>query len=976
MAFLTNVYPPILPEMIPAFIKTGDCKIPYELSPYMQEKQAIYIHISIVDIKTNESVLDTTKWPAGIKTATIFKKTVTESNPYPFEAVISPKDMKGGKFEQDAIYKIQMRFISADLAKASDIIVDKQTNKIKVYNTVTWMHDHRNYFSEWSKACLVKAIAAPIVTLKDLPAKQKTVFFTEFVDVIGNVTFNSQNQYQQECLSHYNIKIYEKSNLKTPVYESEEIYTNSDFPNNINYSINYNLEDAVNYVLKLNYTTNNLYSSSIQREFMITQTGYGELKATISATMDEDRGIVKVELKPTDNKKIFMGSITIRRTSSKSNFTIWEDVFTDYNLYMQNGLNYIWYDKTVQAGVWYHYCAQRRDVIGNRGIIIKTKSPVICSLDDIFLTNINGQLRIRFNPSINEFKYNITESQQIGLGAKYPQIKRNSNNFYRSFPISGLISSFMDTTDWYDPHFYDGTFHNNENQIKDFTSKDKIYGDYKQLYNNYNDNYNITEYDDYIYERKFREKVYDFLYNHDVKLFRSTTEGNILIKLINLDFQPVQSLGRRLYSFSATAVEIDESNLSNYKKYNIQSFENINSNKVLKNVNLLGQLYGSFSSKIKNPHSQSGTLIKQSDYFINTDLVSTIIKENISNKTVSFISQDDIDQYDTSTPKATLADFHYNLKYLKWLRVEFTSEPYLIWDSGMGVLYKVDTEEDVQIARERGFSGDYSTVVPGYVIIINGKQILIKNTVERRLMRDYNELEFSLPYGEIINVGYFELKSPTTQITKIQMKYPAKATIDYLANVDIVENTEKLIKSATEQHKVGQLEDIFDPGEQIIRWIYNKYSYEDKQNNFERILDVIGINIEAAPGTIAYIRDSYDDNVYNKHVLQNGFLNLRDENNEVTIMGLQFHGIQLKEKKSDEATLIKQDQFINTNITVQSEDEVQNPIINGIYNVNGQKRIYYHNEWFGFDQTENAVLCKTKAIINFYFTKLKGVYAG
>jgi hypothetical protein len=42
----------------------------------------------------------------------------------------------------------------------------------------------------------------------------------------------------------------------------------------------------------------------------------------------------------------------------------------------------------------------------------------------------------------------------------------------------------------------------------------------------------ITEYNDYIYEREFRKKVYDFLYKHNVKLFRSTTEGNILIKLI------------------------------------------------------------------------------------------------------------------------------------------------------------------------------------------------------------------------------------------------------------------------------------------------------------------------------------------------------------------------------------------------------------------------------------------------------------
>jgi len=39
---------------------------------------------------------------------------------------------------------------------------------------------------------------------------------------------------------------------------------------------------------------------------------------------------------------------------------------------------------------------------------------------------------------------------------------------------------------------------------------------------------------------------------------------------MNIDFQPIEVLGRRLYSFTATAVEVDEANLINYDKYNIQ----------------------------------------------------------------------------------------------------------------------------------------------------------------------------------------------------------------------------------------------------------------------------------------------------------------------------------------------------------------------------------------------------------------------
>ena len=61
----------------------------------------------------------------------------------------------------------------------------------------------------------------------------------------------------------------------------------------------------------------------------------------------------------------------------------------------------------------------------------------------------------------------------------------------------------------------------------------------------------------------------DYLYDNTVKLFRSTTEGNILIKLMNISFQPMNELGRMLYSFSASAVEIADFNIDNCKKYNI-----------------------------------------------------------------------------------------------------------------------------------------------------------------------------------------------------------------------------------------------------------------------------------------------------------------------------------------------------------------------------------------------------------------------
>jgi hypothetical protein len=132
---------------------------------------------------------------------------------------------------------------------------------------------------------------------------------------------------------------------------------------------------------------------------------------------------------------------------------------------------------------------------------------------------------------------------------------------YRTFNISGLIAAYCD-----------------EENL--FTDKDEVYGQYKSWYHEYNEVNNIKDYNDILYEKEFRNKVMDFLYDNTVKLFRSPTEGNILVKLSNISFTPETVLGRMLYSFSATAYEIDNISIDNYIKYNIMLLESISSKEI------------------------------------------------------------------------------------------------------------------------------------------------------------------------------------------------------------------------------------------------------------------------------------------------------------------------------------------------------------------------------------------------------------
>ena len=230
--------------------------------------------------------------------------------------------------------------------------------------------------------------------------------------------------------------------------------------------------------------------------------------------------------------------------------------------------HYLWYDTTIESGVWYKYRVRQ---VAENGRVSATQNPVICVFEDVFLTNNDRQLKIQFNPTVSDFRYNVNESQQVTLGSQFPYIRRNGDNYYRSFSVGGLISALMDQQNWYDSNYnQDHGYFYNKNVAESFTTPKQVYGDVAvTLYENYNDINNIDQYKDYIYEKQFRQKVMEFLYQNSPKLFRSLTEGNILIKLNNIAFSPVESLGRMLYSFSATATEIDENNLDKLHEYNL-----------------------------------------------------------------------------------------------------------------------------------------------------------------------------------------------------------------------------------------------------------------------------------------------------------------------------------------------------------------------------------------------------------------------
>lgn len=218
----------------------------------------------------------------------------------------------------------------------------------------------------------------------------------------------------------------------------------------------------------------------------------------------------------------------------------------------------------------------------------------------------------------------------------------------------------------------------------------------------------------------------------------------------------------------------------------------------------------------------------------------------------------------------------------------------------------------------------------GHIVEINGAEMIVYPRMERRPTGQPGNGSTA---AKIVHLGVFELKEDNTLVTDLRFKYPTAVTIDYIANLEEVEDTSGLANRIYYYHKPGQLYGSFEPKDSLMRKIYNKYLLNYKKY-YQRLLDVTGIQVEGQPGAVVYVKDS-KDTALNRHVLENGYLQLRD--NEAIIEGLYFCGVHLTECTDPLETEIvnglTDDDFELQDGVYDSIDEIKNPVNAGIYQI-------------------------------------------
>lgn len=771
-----TLFPPVLESWLPAFIADEGVHVPWTLSsltgggPEIEYSLRYLSNNKEVDNKSHK---------------------ITRTNPF---------FIPGDKFQAGQSYKLQARFCGAGE-------------------------------SEWSRVCLLKAINRPALTTCFDDIAQigtDTPIVTGQLDTASN-----------ETLGSYVIKLYD--NTDELIYDSKTIYSDPYSPNSIYHIIPLKLTNGMTYTSKISYTTANGYQGSKDNTFVVRTDTSMSMDCEWTAEPDLDNGGIHLHARFIKGEDIDFRRIVITRASSEDNFVRWEDMKVVRGSYEAD-----FDDFTVKSGVYYQYGIQLYAPSNKtRSNMITLDEPVMLNFEGSFLTTKDMQFNVIYNSEVSSYKRTVLENKTDTIGGKYPYIRRNAATEYRQFALSGLISwesdkneTFIKETDIYkDPNLYKEKIYDEDNNIigyndvrsqrggiQDSLAVRNLAGGLPLVYDL--TGVEVIDHYDYIYEREFREKIMDYLYDEGAKLFRSTTEGNILVKLMDVTLTPSKELGRMIYSFSCTAVEIDENTVDNYKAYGIIPWEE----------RLL--------IEVESKHDT----VPIAQVIINPRDVGSgnILTSLLSSKHSSLYASHN----ESITSKVTA---------LTYLKLTFFCEPRKPGES----------ENSPAIQEPAKIQLNNGKLIHGFRFKVNGSEVVVKdqqvylNHVDDEL-RDafgkpaFNETMLMAPY----HTGMYVFNGATTDIRDLSFyeEDNYKVYIEYSAQLDSTETVDPLGGTSAQYSyqnvtQMGQLWRRFSASEEFYNLIYNYYSFnytnsvDPGQRYFCRFISLDGIEVETTPGT-------------------------------------------------------------------------------------------------------------------------------
>ena len=316
------------------------------------------------------------------------------------------------------------------------------------------------------------------------------------------------------------------------------------------------LQADILYKLEYQITTINNYSGkSNQIGLSFFETLPPQVDSELLVENEFEEGCNNIYLKRffTDgNDRHICGNFFLLRSSNLDNYKKWEKLI-DFQIYdwtfAESRILNIYKDYFIEQGKSYRYAIQAYNSNGIYSTkLLNANGPVYSDFEYMFLGDGERQLKIKFNPKMSSFKSTVLESKIDTIGGQHPFFFKNGNVNYKEFPISGLLSLTSDENQ----RFIISTEDNN------ILAKDKTSLNHENIYN----------------ERMFKLEVLNWLNNGEFKYFKSPTEGNYIVRLMNSSLTPNDTLGRMLHNFSSTAYEVADYTLKDLKNFNFLNKSN------------------------------------------------------------------------------------------------------------------------------------------------------------------------------------------------------------------------------------------------------------------------------------------------------------------------------------------------------------------------------------------------------------------
>ena len=431
--------------------------------------------------------------------------------------------------------------------------------------------------SEWSNVMITKAITSPQV--KILNGETTTSDLNEISSIHSEIvtmpTFYGEATFvagESEYLDTYRFDLWYKGKV---IETSGNIQYNGSTNAVPQYRFRKQFPYYDEYSVTFSIVSNNNYEATskpyVFEVISITSGQITNLAISVDSTSIPciENAMIQVRLTSTEELN---GNYVIVRSDEDTNYQIWDDVA--YLTYVGKQLSdeLVFTDYYIECGKRYKYAVQRKQINDARSELLlpQDPSPHWVNFEYSYLCGQGMQIKLNFNGEVSSFKHTQLVGKLDTLGSTYPTIAYNGHAYYAEFPLSALVSAYMDEENLF-----------MEKNFEVFST-------------------NPTAESVQI-ERKFRHKVETFLNDKQYKLFKTPTEAdkNIIVALTGATLSPQRSLNRMIYSFSTNAYEVAENTLSNLKDLGILKTGEWQDLSSLEVQAERGQIVGTFNPSIE-----------------------------------------------------------------------------------------------------------------------------------------------------------------------------------------------------------------------------------------------------------------------------------------------------------------------------------------------------------------------------------------